>query len=137
MARMTAQQRDEFLTGARIATLVTLYEDGAPAAVPVWFAWDGTSARLFTGQRSEKVGRIRRDPRVTLLVAEPAGVPEAWVAIEGEAEVTSEDPIPLFSALARRYYAPEKAEQAIASWTATAEGLVVVRITPRRIRSGG
>lgn len=135
MASMTEAQRDAFLAVARITTLVTLYRDGSPAAVPVWLDWDGAAARFFTGRDSEKVRRIRREPRVTLLMAEPAGVPEAWVSIEGDAIVTDEDPVPVFSALARRYYSPEQAERAIAGWTAIAGRLTVVKVTPRRIRS--
>src|SRR5262245_16481781 len=37
MAQMTPEQRAAFLAQARIAKLVTLYADGSPTAVPVWF----------------------------------------------------------------------------------------------------
>ena len=77
MAAMTSTQRDAFLREPRIATLITLYGDGSPAAVPVWFEWDGARARLFTGRGSEKIRRVRANPRAALCIAEPAGVP-AW-----------------------------------------------------------
>jgi PPOX class probable F420-dependent enzyme len=135
MARMAGPQLDEFLSQARIATLITLYADGSPAAVPVWFEWDGRRARLFTSRRSEKVGRIRADPRVCLSVAEPVGVNESWVSIEGTAQVIDEGGMDLARRLAPRYYTPEKSKQALAEWEKTAGNWVVVEITPRRIRS--
>ncbi len=137
MARMAGPQLDEFLSQARIATLITLYADGSPAAVPVWFEWDGRRARLFTSRRSEKVGRIRADPRVCLSVAEPVGVNEAWVSIEGTAQVIDKGGMELARRLAPRYYTPEKAQQALAEWEKTAANWVVIEIAPRRIRSMG
>ncbi|HEY7293619.1 MAG TPA: TIGR03618 family F420-dependent PPOX class oxidoreductase [Dehalococcoidia bacterium] len=134
MATMTAEQRDAFLREARIATLITLYADGTPAAVPVWFEWDGERARLFTGRSSEKIRRVQANPRVALCVAEPAGVPEAWVTIEGTATV-----LPggwaLAQRLAPRYYGAERAAKALVEWGAKPEQWAVVEIAPRRIRS--
>ncbi len=134
MARMSAEQRDAFLQGARIATLVTLYADGSPTAVPVWFEWDGSRARVFTSRDAEKLRRIRSDPRVCLSVAEPAGVPEAWVTIEGTAAI-EEGGMEVARRLAPRYYPPDKAARALRTWERTADQWVVITITPARIRS--
>src|SRR5215207_676619 len=121
MAEMTEQQRDDFLAGARIATLVTLQADGAPTGLAIWFEWDGERARAFTSRGSPKVRRIQADPRVCLVVAEPTGVPEAWVTIEGTARIVDEGGMDLARRLAPRYYAAEKARQAIARWEAMAD----------------
>ena len=134
MSRMTVEQRDDFLREARIAVLTTLYPDGAPLAVPIWFEWDGQRARVFTSRTSEKMQRIAADPRVCLTIAEPAGVPEAWVAIEGTATVR-DGGWELAQRLAPRYYPPDKARQALQEWGAQADTWVVVEIAPRRIRS--
>ncbi len=134
MPRMTHQQRDAFLNVPRIAKLVTLYPDGSPTVVPVWYDWDGEHVWIFTSRDSEKVGRIRSDPRVCLSVEEPVGIPEAWVSIEGTA-VIEEGGMALARRLAPRYYPPEKAAQAIASWGAEADRWVLLKITPRRIRT--
>jgi PPOX class probable F420-dependent enzyme len=135
MAQMTRAQLDRFLADARIATLVTLNADGSPTAVAIWFEWDGERARAFTRRDSPKVRRIRADPRVSLTVAEPTGVTEAWVTIEGTARILEEGGIDLARRLAPRYYPPEKAVQAVARWETIADEWVVVEITPRRIRS--
>jgi PPOX class probable F420-dependent enzyme len=103
--------------------------------VAIWFEWDGGRARAFTGRDSPKVRRIRADPRVSLTVAEPAGVAEAWVTIEGRARILEEGGIDLARRLAPRYYPPEQAARAVARWEAIADEWVVVEITPRRIRS--
>lgn len=134
MAAMTPEQRDAFLREPRIATFISLYGDGTPAAVPVWFEWDGTHARLFTGRRSEKVRRLQGNPRVALCVAEPVGVAEAWVTIEGTAAVL-DGGWALAQRLAPRYYAADRAALALAEWSKTPEQWVIVEITPRRIRS--
>jgi len=134
MPAMTDHQRDEFLKTPRIAKLVTLYPDGSPTVVPVWYEWDGEHAWVFTSRDSEKIGRIRSDRRVCLSVEEPVGVPEAWVTIEGTAAI-EEGGMDLARRLAPRYYAPEKAARALDSWSAQAELWVLLKITPRRIRS--
>src|SRR5438552_4181764 len=95
MAQMTPEQRDAFLARPRIAKLVTLYADGSPTAVPVWFEWDGGQARIFTGRTSEKARRIRADPRVCLTVDVSVGEPEAWVTLEGTAEIEEHGAIEL------------------------------------------
>jgi PPOX class probable F420-dependent enzyme len=133
---MIPDARDTFLREARIAKLATLNRDGSPTIVPVWFEWDGAEARVFTFDSSAKVRRIRRDPRVALSVEEPVGVPEAWVTIEGTASVEPGG-LALAERLAPRYYTPDRARAALAEWGARPERLVVLRITPRAIRSSG
>lgn len=135
MAVMTPAERDAFLQEARIASLVTLRTDGSPAIVPVWFEWDGAVARVFTGRDSAKVGNILGDPRVALSVHAPVGQQEAWVTIEGRAEPEPGDPMPLIRRLTARYYSAERGRVMLREWEAAADRLVVLRITPGRIRS--
>ncbi|MGI8926320.1 MAG: TIGR03618 family F420-dependent PPOX class oxidoreductase [Tepidiformaceae bacterium] len=135
MGEMTVTERDAFLRQTRIAKLVTLYADGHPSVVPVWYEWDGQVATLFTSRDSEKVRRIRRDPRVALTVEEGVGVPEAWVTIEGAASIQDTGGLELARTLIDRYYAPEHAAQVWPSWEAAGGQWVVVTVTPTRIRS--
>jgi PPOX class probable F420-dependent enzyme len=135
MTAMSDAQVEGFLAEARIAKLATLNADGSPNVVPVWFEWDGAQARVFTSKKSPKVERIRADNRVALSVEEPLRVPEAWVTIEGRAAIENEGGIELATRLARRYYTPAKAEEAISDWSQIAGALCVIVITPSRIRS--
>lgn len=135
MASMSGEQRDAFLRETRIATLITLNRDGSPSAVPVWYEWDGERARVFTGRDSGKIARIRGDSRVSLSVAEPVGVPEAWVTIEGTATIEEEGGYALAERLARRYYTEEKAAAVLPRWQGMSDQWVVIVIQPRRLRS--
>lgn len=135
MARMSTAQRDTFLREPRIATPVTLEANGAPTAVPVWYEWDGARARIFTDRGSAKVARIQGDARVSLSVAEPVGVPEAWVTIEGTATIDEQGGFQLAERLARRYYSAEKADAVLPRWEQAAARWVVIVIEPRRVRS--
>lgn len=134
MAQMTDAERDAFLGQPRIAVLSTLTRNGAPNGIPIWFAWDGDRARLFTSRTSAKIGRLRADPRVCLTVAEPAGVNEAYVVIEGSAEI-KDGGWALAQQLAPRYYSAEQSARALADWGRNADQWVEIVITPSRIRS--
>jgi PPOX class probable F420-dependent enzyme len=135
MAEMAAAQRDAFLREARIGVLATLDGAGAPLAIPIWYEWDGERARMFTSSKSSKVARLRRDGRVCLTVAEPVGVPEAWVAIEGVVTIEAGTGFALAQRLAPRYYPAEQAEQTLVAWERVADDWVTLVLEPRRIRS--
>ena len=135
MARMSRGQVDEYLRSPRIAKLVTLYPDGSPTVVPVWYEWDGQEARIFTGRGSAKVERIQNDNRIALSVEEPTGNAEAWVVIEGTASIEQEGGFDLARRLAPQYYSRERADAALEQWGRMADEWVVIRVTPKRIRS--
>ena len=135
MAEMTVEQRDAFLMAARIGMLATLHTTGAPLAVPIWYDWDGQQARMFSGHTSPKIARLRRDGRVCLTVAEPVGVPEAWVAIEGTATIEEGTGFALARRLAPRYYPPQQAARTLEEWGRDAAQWVTIIVTPTRIRS--
>lgn len=135
MTNMTEAQASAFLRETRIAKLATLNADGSPTVVPVWFEWDGRTAALFTYQKSPKLSRIRRDDRVALSVEEPMGAKEAWVTIEGTAAVEATGGIELARRLIVRYYDEQRVRAVLPGWEKMAAEWVVVRITPKRIRS--
>ena len=135
MAEMSVAERDAFLREARIGVLATLDANGGPVAIPIWYEWDGARARMFTSVRSPKLARLRRDGRACLTVAEPVGVPEAWVAIEGVATIEEGTGFALAQRLAPRYYPAEQAERTLAAWGRVAQDWATIAIEPRRIRS--
>jgi PPOX class probable F420-dependent enzyme len=135
MAEMSVAERDAFLGQARIGVLATLDATGGPLAIPIWYEWDGARARMFTHVQSPKVARLRRDGRACLTVAEPVGVPEAWVAIEGVAAIEEGTGFALARRLAPRYYPPAQAERALDVWGRSAQDWVTIVLDPGRIRS--
>jgi PPOX class probable F420-dependent enzyme len=134
MAEMSPKERDAFLYETRIAKLATLNPDGSPNVVPVWFEWDGAEVRVFTLDTSPKVRRIQRDERVAFSVEQPVGVREAWVTIEGTAQVEPGG-YALAERLAPRYYEANRSKTALGAWAEQRDHWVVLRITPVRIRS--
>jgi PPOX class probable F420-dependent enzyme len=135
MPEMSPDERDAFLRETRIAKLATLKADGSPTIVPVWYDWDGDTATIFTGRESPKIRRIQRDPRVALSVEEPIGVVEAWVTIEGTAAIEQTGGYELAERLAHRYYEEPRRSRTLVHWYEERDNFVVIRITPRRIRS--
>ena len=135
MASISPAEIDVFLRETRIGKLAYLHPGGQPTIVPIWFEWDGNVARIFTSRTSRKARRLAEEPRVALSVEEPVGVHERWVTIEGLCAISDEGTVPLIERLARRYYEPKQAEEAIRSWTANPEQWVTLTITPAKIRS--
>lgn len=135
MAQMSTKQRDAFLHETRIAALITLNPDGSPTAAAIWYEWDGAVARMFTSRTSDKIRRLRRDPRACLHIEEGVGVPEAWVSLEGTIAIEEQGGMELARRLASRYYPADKAEKTLVSWEKLADQWVVLALTPARIRT--
>lgn len=81
-----------FLEEAHTAVLTTLRSDGRPVSLPVWFLVDGDAVLVAGLASGAKFSRVRRDPRVSVLVEDG----ERWaelraVHLEGTAELV-EDP---------------------------------------------
>jgi PPOX class probable F420-dependent enzyme len=134
---MSAAERETFLAVHRLGILTTLRADGSPAAVPVWFEWDGATVRLFTTVTSGKIARIARDARSSLLVVNSVGESEAWIAFEGAAIIRSDGAFELAERLAHRYWDMDDAERkaTLELWRKSAAALRVIEIVPPHVRT--
>jgi PPOX class probable F420-dependent enzyme len=132
---MSREEADAFLRETRVASLSSLGPRGQPVTIPVWFEWDGEVARAFSSKGAAKVRRIKADPRVNLTAYEGAGLPEAWVSIEGIARLQDEGTGELVKRLADRYYEAEHAARVKEEWLRGEANLVTIVITPERVRS--
>lgn len=72
------------------AHLATIREDGTPQVTPVWFDYDGEFLYVDSAEGRLKDRNIRRDPRVTLEVQDPAN-PYRYIEIRGVVEVVTKD----------------------------------------------
>ena len=141
MPAMSRAEIDEFLSKPRIGVLCTNDLDGSPNGVPIWFEWDGEQVRMFSTVSHKKIARLENDPRASLLVARPAGEPEAWVAVDGVVSISDDGVVPLFERLAARYWVDEDPAVArahaetVESWRRAAAQLRVLVIEPDEIRS--
>ncbi len=137
---MSKAKCNAFLKETRIGTLCTLNEDGSPNAMPIWYHWDGKKVLMFSARDTGKVRRLAKDPRACLSVADPVGVKENWVTVEGTVKVLEEGGKDLSLRLAKIYYDPEIfADQESArkntSYFEQSDHTILLELTPTRIRS--
>lgn len=78
------------LAGERCISLTTFKRDGSPVSTPVWVTSDdGRRLLVWSGARTWKVRRVRRDPRVLVAAASFRGV-ERGARIAGRARVVTD-----------------------------------------------
>ena len=65
---LTSEETVEFLRTAHTLILSTIRKSGAPLATPLWFLYENGCFYVSTLRKSAKMGHIRRDPRVCVLV---------------------------------------------------------------------
>jgi hypothetical protein len=133
MERMTDAQWRAFLVASpRTAKLATIRADGRPHIAPVWFALDGTDIMFNTGADTVKGRNLRRDPRVSLCVDDPADL-YAYVAVDATVTIT-EDPAELLhwaTVIGGRYMGADHAEEFGARNGVPGE--LLVRATPTNV----
>jgi hypothetical protein len=102
---------------------------------PVWFeaTAEGT-IQLFTGPDSVKVGRLRRDPRASIVVAAPVGERERWVSVAGRTTVEPDGAHDLCTRLAARYWDLDDPARAADLAAMLAEDQVRLVIHPETVR---
>lgn len=114
MAKMSKQDREEFLAGTHVGVLSVAGEPGqAPTSVPTFYAYEpGGEITMFTGTQRrtpKRIGRIKEAGVVTL-VAQREEMPPAYVTVEAElADVGRPRPEQML-AIARRYMPEEHAQ---------------------------
>ena len=116
-----------------IAVLATRRADDSIMLSPVWFEWyEGGIDVWVPTIEGGKVGHVRRDPRVTVVVANSTW-PYKGFELRGEATVSTkpEDFYGVLGRTALRYSGPEAAERMVAEY----EPGGVIRIEPGTIRA--
>lgn len=114
-----------------IAVLATRRADDSIMLSPVWFEWlDGGINIWVPTPEGGKVAHVRRDPRVTVVVANQDW-PYKGFELRGEASVGSSDFFDVLRRTALRYDGPEAAERMVASYAPGA----VIRIEPGVVRA--
>ena len=134
MGRLSSDECLAFLRSpVRPALLATVREDGTPHVVPVWYDVDDDGTILFnTGRDTVKGRAIRRTGRVALCVQDEAP-PYAFVAVEGAAAVSEDQPELRTWAgrIGGRYMGADRADEFGDRNGVT--GALLVRVTPTRL----
>lgn len=140
MPRMTTEQMAAFFERTRQAMLLTLKRDGSPDGVPVWFDWDGSTVRVFSGAGAEKIQRIAADPRIAIVITNDVDEAPAWVRFEGRARIDMDADA---KALAVEVLAPRYWDLTVPGYAAVVEqwsnapddAFVVISLKPTTVRS--
>jgi len=107
--------------------------------VPVWFDWDGKVVKMFAGDYTPKVRRLRRDPRASVLVTNRIDESERWVAFDGLVSISDTGGFELAERLAPRYWDLEDParRETFELWRSARDAFCLLTLDPTRIRTGG
>lgn len=130
MATIDDKQR-EFLEQPFVGTVTTLRNDGSPHSTIVWVDTDTDEVLFNTAVGRAKERHLREDPRVSLLVVDPEDT-YRWLAINGNAELTTEGADAQIDKLAKKYLGQDEYP-----WRKPEEQRVMVRIRPERVEGYG
>lgn len=91
------------LRGPNPCFVATLMPDGSPQTTETWVDTDGSHVVINSVEGFQKVRNLRRDPRVSVAVAD-AGRPSRYVAVRGRVvDITPEGAVEHIESLSRRY----------------------------------
>ena len=136
--QLNEQERNDFLASRRLAVLSTNSVSGYPVSVPLWYSWDGKTMRMFSMGNAAKIARLRRDPRVNVLVGNVFGESVRWVALEGKVTIDEERGFRTAIALLARYVddlGSPAGREARNLFQSAKPHLVELRLVPDRIRT--
>ena len=131
MAQLSDAQRAFLQDNPFVGTVTTLRTDGSPHSTVVWI--DATDdAVLFNSPASgAKVRHIRADPRISVVVIDPAEM-YRWVGVTGTAEIVEEGADDHIDRLAKKYLGADTYP-----FRRPGEQRVMVRITPTHVEGIG
>jgi PPOX class probable F420-dependent enzyme len=86
----SATDIEAFLAEPRNVIVAGVRKDGRPHVSPNWFFWDGEKFYVSTTRNRAKYNVFRRDPRVELVIDDPADL--RYVGLSGTVEVREDIP---------------------------------------------
>jgi PPOX class probable F420-dependent enzyme len=89
----------EFLQQPIASQLVTINPDGSPQVTVMWFKYEDGALLFTTTTDRVKFRNMRKDPRATLTVMDPANMYK-WVTIHGKFSIDNRDPAAFYQGLA-------------------------------------
>jgi PPOX class probable F420-dependent enzyme len=107
--RMTDDEMRTFLEDGRDLQVASINADGTPHLVTMWYAVRDGRLAFWTYAKSQKIVNLRRDPRLTVLVATGERYEELrGVSITGQADLVEErdEVISYGEAVYERYWGP-------------------------------
>jgi PPOX class probable F420-dependent enzyme len=112
--------------------LGTLMQDGSPQITPVWVDYDGKYVRFNSAKGRVKDKNIRRDPRVSISLQDPAN-PYRYLAVRGKVvEITEKGADDHINKLSQKYLG-----KPVYPFRQPGEVRVIYKIEPQKVSSMG
>jgi PPOX class probable F420-dependent enzyme len=115
------------LLQSSVASLATVGPDGRPQLTEVWFLYDDGSIALSLNTTRQKTKNLIARPQCSLLILDLA-VPQRYVEIRGDAEVTPDD-----GSFVKKV--GQKYSTDLSAYDRPGDERVVVRIVPEKINA--
>jgi len=128
---LTAGDLGDLLGQPLVAILATLRMDGTVLLSPVWHEWRDGGFNVWIERQDVKARHLRRDPRVTIVVAE-SDPPLRAIEVRGSARFVEVDVSETALRIASRYIGPQQAAAYVEPLRGTD---VIVRIEPGDLRA--
>ena len=125
----SATEIEAFLAEPRNVIVAGVRKDGRPHVSPNWFFWDGEKFYVSTTRNRAKYNVFRRDPRVELVIDDPAD--HRYIGLSGTVEVREDIPanLHLFRGIHRKHGRPIPPDDEYIA-RLTGEDRVLLAITP-------
>jgi PPOX class probable F420-dependent enzyme len=131
MACLSAAQRAFLQDNPFVGTVTTLRADGSPHSTVVWIDATDDAVLFNTPHTGAKVRHIRADPRISVVVIDPAEM-YRWVGVTGTAEIVDEGADAQLDRLAKKYLGVDTYP-----FHRPGQRRLIVRITPLQVEGLG
>lgn len=129
----TKEQREDFLSERRNATIATLNSKGDPQLTPVIYYWDGAKFYISTTKETVKYRNIKRDPRISLIVDDV--LDHHSVIAKGKAKIQEQDIWDMTRKIVYKYYGQEEGDPYLEQFKKQNRVLIVLK--PAKIQAWG
>jgi PPOX class probable F420-dependent enzyme len=132
MAENIPEKYADLLEKPAFGNLGTLMKDGSPQVTPVWVDYDGKHVRINSALGRVKDKNIRRDPRVSISLQDPAN-PYRYLEIRGKVvEITQNGADAHIDKLSQKYLG-----KPVYPFHQPGEVRVLYKIEPEKVSSMG
>ena len=131
MARLSDTQRAFLQNNPFVGTVTTLRADGSPHSTVVWIDATDDAVLFNSPSNGAKVRHIRADPRISVVVIDPAEM-YRWVGVTGTAEIVEEGADDHIDRLAKKYLGTDTYP-----FRKPGQQRLTVRITPTQVEGIG
>jgi Pyridoxamine 5'-phosphate oxidase len=117
-------QLGDLLTRPLNAIIAVRRADGSVLQTPVWHEWGNDRFRFYIPAGDRKIGMLRANPMISLIVAEPEHPFRAF-QVEGTASLTSADFRRTARNIARRYVDAHDPGAQVDDYVGARDGVIV------------